>query len=67
MTNYNELKYKGIKKCLFNQTDEDMCIYRYLCPKKVKGKKRVLIGKKEDYLMLYLMILRILKLHIVQV
>ena len=54
MTNYNELKYEGIKKCLFNQTDEDMCIYRYLCPKKVKGKKRVLIGKKEDgcYVML---------------
>ena len=54
MTNYAELKYKGIKKCLFNQTDEDMCIYRFLCPKKVKGKKRVLIGKKGDgcYVML---------------
>ena len=39
MTNYNELRYEGIKKCLFNQTDEDMCIYHFLCPKKVKGKK----------------------------
>ena len=48
MTNYDELKYEGIKKCLFNQTDEDMCIYRFLCPKKVKGKNRVLIGKKSD-------------------
>ena len=54
MTNYNELRYEGIKKCLFNQTDEDMCIYHFLCPKKVKGKKRVLIGKKGDgcYVML---------------
>ena len=35
-------------------TDEDLCLYQFLCPKEVKGKNRVLIGEKIDgsYVML---------------
>lgn len=54
MTNYNDLNYEGIRKCLLNKTNDDLCIYQFLCPKKVKGKQRVLIGERLDgsYVML---------------
>ena len=51
--NYNNL-YEIAQKCLIKDPDEQLCIYQFLCPKEVKGKKRVLIGEKTDgsYVML---------------
>ena len=48
MTNNNEFKYKGAENCLLNDPDSQFCIYHLLAPKKVVGKKRILIGKKGD-------------------
>ena len=39
--NTNE-KYKEAKECYYN--DSDTCIYKYFCPKKVKGKNLKLFG-----------------------
>ena len=46
--------YDDIQKCLIRDPDEELCIYQFLCPKKVKGKKRILLGNKRDgsYVML---------------
>ena len=54
LTNNNPNIYKGIERCLGKNPDEEMCIYPYICPKEVKGKKRVLLGNKKDgsYIML---------------
>ena len=43
-----------VQNCLVNNPDEQLCIYQFLCPKEVKGKTRVLVGKKGDgsYVML---------------
>ena len=46
MTNNDEMEYKGALNCLLN--DNEFCIYRFLCPKEVPGKKRILIGRKAD-------------------
>ena len=48
ITNNNYLKYKGAEKCLLHNQDNEFCIYYYIYPKKVIGKKRILIGKKRD-------------------
>ena len=40
-------KYKGAKICYYNY-NEDKCIYKYLCPKKVLNKKLKLYGSKGD-------------------
>ena len=54
LTNNNPNLYSGVEKCLGKNPDEEMCIYQYLCPKEVKGKKRILLGEKKDgcYVML---------------
>lgn len=54
ITNNNRTLYEGAEKCLMKNTDEDLCLYQFLCPKEVKGKNRVLIGEKIDgsYVML---------------
>jgi len=44
-----EPKYQGTKKCYYNyKENEDKCIYKYLCPKKVIGKNLKLYGRKKD-------------------
>jgi hypothetical protein len=48
ITNNNKFNYKGVENCLLNDPDKQHCIYHLLYPKKVKGKKRILIGKKRD-------------------
>jgi len=54
LTYNNPSIYNGIERCLRNNSDDEMCFYQYICPKVVKGKKRVLIGDKKDgsYIML---------------
>ena len=51
--NYKDL-YEIVQKCLVNNPDEQLCIYQFLFPKEVRGKKRVLVGEKGDgsYVML---------------
>ena len=41
-------KYALIFNCLIKDTDKELCIYPYLKPKKVKGKKRIFFGSKKD-------------------
>lgn len=48
LTNNDEMKYKGAENCLLNNPDEQFCIYHLLSPKKVVGKKRILLGPKRD-------------------
>ena len=48
MTNNDENEYKGIKNCLENDPDMLGCIYPYILPKEVIGKKRILLGQKRD-------------------
>ena len=48
MTNNNYLKYKGPKNCLIDDPNRQLCIYHLLSPKKVVGKKRILLGPKGD-------------------
>ena len=48
ITNNNKLQYKGIENCLINNPDSDYCIYHLISPKKVIGRKRILIGEKAD-------------------
>ena len=46
---YNDISlYNGTQKCLLNNSDEELCIYHFLCPKNVKGKTRILLGDKGD-------------------
>ena len=45
-TNNNALRYKNFEICLLNDPDREKCIYHLILPKKVVGKKRILIGKK---------------------
>ena len=54
LTNNDKNLYEGAEKCLLNNPDEELCIYQFLCPKEVKNKTRVLIGKRGDgsYVML---------------
>ena len=47
-TNNNELRYKGIEKCLTSDPDTQKCIYHLIVPKNVLGKKRILLGNKKD-------------------
>ena len=46
MTNNDVNKYNQTEKCLLN--DNELCVYRFLCPKEVAGKKRLLLGKKSE-------------------
>ena len=48
ITNNNKRYYQGIENCLLNDPDNQLCIYHLLAPKKVIGKKRILIGEKKD-------------------
>ena len=48
MTNNNPLKYKGAENCLLNRNESQLCIYNFISPKKVLGKKRILLGKRRD-------------------
>ena len=41
-----EKKYISVKNCYYN--NDDTCIYKYLCPKKVVGKNLKLFGLKKD-------------------
>jgi hypothetical protein len=54
LTNNNQALYNGVENCLGKNPDDELCIYQYICPKEVKGKKRILIGNKRDgsYVML---------------
>ena len=48
VTNNNKYLYQGMKNCLLNDPDKQLCIYHLLAPKKVVGKKRILLGEKRD-------------------
>ena len=48
VTNNNENYYRGMKNCLLNNPDKQLCFYHLISPKKVEGKKRILIGEKRD-------------------
>ena len=41
-------RYSLIFNCLIKDPDKELCIYPYLKPKKVKGKKRIFVGSKKD-------------------
>ena len=47
-TNNNKKNYQGIENCLLKDPDSQHCIYHFISPKKVIGKKRILLGPKED-------------------
>lgn len=47
-TNNNPFIYKHIEDCLINDPDKLYCFYHFIYPKKVIGKKRILLGKKSD-------------------
>ena len=48
ITNNDVNEYKGIKNCLEKNPDKLGCIYPYINPKEVIGKKRILLGEKKD-------------------
>ena len=48
MTNNNPYIYKHMEDCLFNDPDKFYCFYYFIYPKKVVGKKRILVGEKKD-------------------
>ena len=48
MTNNNILLYKDEETCLLDDRESNQCIYKYICPKKVIGKNRILLGEKRD-------------------
>jgi hypothetical protein len=48
ITNNNKFNYKGVENCLLNDPDKQFCIYHLISPKKVIGKKRILVGPKRD-------------------
>ena len=45
---YDKERYSLIFNCLVKDPDKELCIYPYLKPKKVKGKKRIFFGSKKD-------------------
>ena len=47
-TNNNKLRYKGLENCLKMDPDSQNCIYHLILPKKVVGKKRILLGNKNE-------------------
>ena len=47
-TNNNPYIYKHMEDCLLNGPDKLFCFYHFIYPKKVIGKKRILLGKKTD-------------------
>ena len=47
-TNNNELRYKGLENCLTMDPDSQECIYHLILPKNVVGKKRILLGNKNE-------------------
>ena len=47
-TNNNPFIYKHMEDCLLNDPDKFFCIYHLIYPKKVIGKKRILLGRKTD-------------------
>ena len=48
ITNNDQIEYKGMENCLMNDPDLQFCIYHLIVPKKVLGKKRILLGEKLD-------------------
>ena len=44
----NIFKYRGLANCLFDTKESHFCLYKFLVPKKVRGKNRVLIGPQKD-------------------
>ena len=48
MTLNDKSLYEGAKICLEKNPDEELCLYQFLCPKEVKGKKRILLGEIKD-------------------
>ena len=48
LTNNDEFEYRGMRKCLLKNPDRQFCIYHLILPKEVIGKKRILIGEKQD-------------------
>ena len=49
LTNNDESEYKGMLECLISDNpDSQNCIYHLISPKKVIGKKRILLGTKSD-------------------
>ena len=48
LTYNDKSEYEGAKNCLENNPDKQLCIYQFLCPKEVKGKKRILLGNRYD-------------------
>ena len=49
ITNNNHLIYKKFENCLISNNPDDLyCIYHLIFPKKVIGKKKMLIGEKSD-------------------
>ena len=48
ITNNDEFEYKRILECLLKNPDTEHCIYHLILPKKVLGRKRILLGEKHD-------------------
>ena len=48
LTNNNINIYKIYENCLLNDPDSQNCIYHLLSPRKVEGKKLILLGEKRD-------------------
>ena len=48
ITNNNPFIYKHMEECLINSLDNLYCFYHLINPKKVIGKKRILLGEKAD-------------------
>jgi hypothetical protein len=48
LTKNNQTLIEHVEKCIMNNPDEEKCLYQFLCPKEVVGKKRVLFGTKKD-------------------
>ena len=54
LTNNDKTLYNGPQNCLENNRNDIKCVYQFLCPKKVIGKTRILMGHHRDgsYVML---------------
>jgi hypothetical protein len=48
MTLNDKALYEGAQRCLYKNPDDELCIYQFLCPKKVQGKTLILLGDKLD-------------------
>ena len=44
----SDKRYNGIKRCLVENKESHSCIYNYLYPRKIVGKKRKLFGTNDD-------------------